>query len=115
MTEHHEQKVGHVVPMKLLLGVASALLVLTAITVYTATQVDLGGFNIWLALAIAMLKASLVCMYFMHLRWDSPFNLVVLMSSFIFVVLFIGFSLTDTSEYQPDMDPTFIKEPSQNQ
>jgi len=99
----HEEHVGHVVPIRLLVGVAAALLVLTVLTVYTATQIDLGRYNIWLALLIAFCKASLVCLYFMHLRWDSPFNAIVLISSFLFVVLFIGLSLTDTREYQPNI------------
>lgn len=99
----HEEHVGHVVPIRLTIGVGTFLLVMTVITVFTAKFVDLGGFNIWLALIIACAKASAVCLYFMHLRWDSPFNAIVLMSSFLFVILFIGLAITDTSEYQPEV------------
>ncbi|MGI9013733.1 MAG: cytochrome C oxidase subunit IV family protein [Phycisphaerales bacterium] len=102
-TQHTTHQVGHVVPIRILFGVAMALLVLTAVTVYTAQYVDLGRFNIWLALIIATVKASLVCLYFMHLRWDSKFNGIVLLSSIVLVFLFIGLALTDTDEYQPQI------------
>lgn len=99
----HHSEVGHIVPIRLLFTIGGALLVLTAVTVYTAEYVDLGFFNIWLALIIAGTKASLVLLYFMHLRWDSPFNAIVLISSIAFVLLFIGLALTDTAAYQHEI------------
>ena len=42
----------------------------------------------------------------MHLRWDSPFNGVVLITAFFFVALFIGLALLDSHSYQPIMKPT---------
>lgn len=109
MGEPHEEnsrageRVGHVVPVHLTVGVGAFLLVMTVITVYTATQIDLGSLNLWIALVIAFAKGSAVCLYFMHLRWDSPFNAIVLIAALLFVVLFIGIALTDTSEYQPEI------------
>jgi len=104
-SEHGHEQVGHVVPIKLLVGVGSFLIFMTIITVVQAKvpALNFGDANIWLALAIALVKASAVCLYFMHLRWDSPFNAIVLVSSLLFVILFIGFALTDTGEYQPDI------------
>lgn len=95
---------GHVVEPKVLLSVFGALLVLTVITV-AVRYIDLGQFNIWLALLIAVIKAGLVAMYFMHLRWDSPFNGIVLITSLFFVALFIGIAVLDSREYQPTLDP----------
>ncbi|HET6251247.1 MAG TPA: cytochrome C oxidase subunit IV family protein [Tepidisphaeraceae bacterium] len=89
----------HVTPPALLLGVYAVLVGLTILTV-AITLVELGDFNVWAALAIAVLKAGLVAFYFMHLRWDSPFNGIVLMISLFFVALFIGISVLDTKEYQ---------------
>ncbi len=94
----------HVVPVRLLLAIWGALLVLTIVTV-AVTRVDLGGFNLWLALLIAVVKASLVALYFMHLRWDKPFNSIVFVASLAFVMLFVGLALVDTKEYQPEMIP----------
>ena len=71
---------GHVVPLRLLVGVLVALLFLTVVTV-AVTYVDLGPVNLVVALLIALVKASLVLLVFMHLRWDRPFNAVVLITS----------------------------------
>ena len=96
--------VGHAVPPRVLLSVFGALMVLTVITV-AVTLVDLGSLNIVVALGVAVLKASLVALYFMHLRWDSPFNGIVLIASMFFVALFIGLAILDTREYQHTYDP----------
>jgi len=100
--DEHEEHV-HVVPLKLLVNILLALLVLTFLTV-AATWIDLGSFNIVLALAIALVKAAFVCLYFMHLRWDSPFNGLVLIVSLAFVTLFIGITLIDTGQYKPNIE-----------
>ena len=96
----------HVVPMKVLLAVWGALVVLTVLTV-AATWVDLGRFNLLLALAIATVKASLVVLYFMHMRYDRPFNAVVFVAALLFVALFVGITLIDTSAYQPELIPGY--------
>ena len=69
----------HVVPVKLLVGVITALLCLTVITVLAA-KIELGGpANVLLAMFIATIKASMVVAFFMHLWWDKPINALVLM------------------------------------
>jgi cytochrome c oxidase subunit 4 len=103
--EHHG--VGHVVSPKILIATAAALLVLTVVTVASA-KVDFSVFeltemNIIAALSIAVIKASLVCLFFMHLRWDRPFNAFVLIGSLAFVALFIWFAMTDSTEYKPQI------------
>ena len=54
--------------------------------------------NVWLALGIAVIKAALVAMFFMHLKWDSPFNGLVCIAAIFFVALFIGIAVLDTRE-----------------
>jgi len=100
--EAHEQP--HAVPLWVLGGVLLVLLVLTFLTV-AVTWVDLGSLNIWVALAIAVVKAALVGAFFMHLYWDAPFNGFILLASVCFVAVFIGLSLIDTSEYKPAEQP----------
>jgi len=95
---------AHVVPIPVLLAVFAVLIVLTALT-YAATFVDLGAFNIWIALLIAVVKGSAVALWFMHLRYDKPFYGVVLATSLLFVALFIGISLMDTLEYRVEYKP----------
>lgn len=95
----HKSGHVHVVPPKLLLAVYAVLLVLTVITV-GVTSFDLGDFNVWVALAVALVKASVVALYFMHLRWDSPFNAITLIAALFFVVIFIGVAVLDSREYK---------------
>jgi len=104
MSEHTQ--VGHVTSIKLLVTVWIALLFGTWLTV-TATYFDFGSWNIWIGLAIATGKALLVALYFMHLRWDKPFNAFVFMSAFLFLALFIGIALMDSGQYQVEMIPGY--------
>jgi cytochrome c oxidase subunit 4 len=103
-----------VVPLRLLVGVLCALLVLTVITV-AVTYVDLGPLNLVVALVIAMTKATLVLLFFMHLRWDRPFNAVVLIISLALVVLFMIFALIDSYQYQPTVIPGYAPDLPSNQ
>jgi cytochrome c oxidase subunit IV len=100
----HAQGHTHVVPPKILFGTFAALLVLTVLTV-AVTLVDLGPLNIWIALLVAVVKAALVALYFMHLRWDAPFNALILVSALFFVAIMIGTTILDTKEYKPNYDP----------
>jgi len=102
---HGEAHAGaHAVPRRVLLAVYGALLVFTAITVGVST-LNLGPFNIWVALMVAVIKGGLVVMYFMHLRWDSPFNGLILVSALFFVALFIGIAMLDAHSYEVNMLP----------
>lgn len=102
----HDTNVGHVVPVSVLVGTLTALLVLTVITV-RATDFNLGPLNIWIAMLIATTKAALVVLYFMHLRYDRPINAVVFIASLLFVALFITFALIDTAHYQEYVIPGY--------
>ena len=95
----------HAVPRRTLAGVYGLLILFTVITV-AISKVDLGQANIWAALLIAVIKGGLVAMYFMHLRWDSPFNGLILIVALFFVSLFIGLALLDSHSYEPQIKPT---------
>ena len=69
------------------------------------TGVDLGSFNLWIAMAIATVKATLVLLYFMHLRYDRPINAIVFVTALLFVALFVSIALLDTRAYEPGPDP----------
>jgi cytochrome c oxidase subunit IV len=101
-----DHNLAHILPLKLLLAVFGGLVVLTGVTV-AATWVDLGAGNLWLAMAIATLKAALVALFFMHLRWDRPINAIIFLGALLFVTLFVGMLLTDTSSYLPEMIPGY--------
>lgn len=91
--------VGHLVPYSTLVATAIALLVLTVITV-AVRYVDVGEFNIHIAIGIAIIKATLVALFFMHLRWDRPFNMLIFASCVLFVVLMMSFCVMDTTQYR---------------
>jgi len=93
---------AHPIPLWILFAVFTALMVLTFVTV-AATWVDLGEWNLWIAMGIATVKAVLVALYFMHLRYDNPFNAMLLCAALLFVLLFIGLTLMDTLAYQPEV------------
>jgi cytochrome c oxidase subunit 4 len=100
--EHHG--LAHTTPVSLLVAVLAALLVLTIVTV-AVTKVDLGSQgNLVVAMVIATIKAGLVVMYFMHLRWDRKVHLIVFLSSVLFVILFLSMAITDRGEYQQSID-----------
>ena len=102
---HHDDQIGHVVPVKFLVFICCILLFLTAVTVwisrYDFTEINIAEMGIILALGVATVKATIVGLYFMHLRWDRAFIGFIFVASILFVVLFIGIALTDTMEYQP--------------
>lgn len=93
---HHDHDGHHITPLRVLVGVLVVLLVLTALTVYTAINWNLGVMgNTLLAIAIATVKATLVCMYFMHLRHDNQMYTAALVTCIGLVLLFIGASIGD--------------------
>lgn len=75
-------------------NVLITLLTLTVITVAVA-RIDLGILNIVIAIGIATVKGSLVCLYFMHLKYDNKLNQVVFASAFAFLILFAALTLSD--------------------
>lgn len=101
--DDHGHGLSHIASTKVLLGTFGALMVLTILTV-TATSVDLGsGLNLLVAMVIATMKASLVCLFFMHLRYDKTLHTVAFLTALLFALLFVSFALMDSSEYQTDI------------
>jgi cytochrome c oxidase subunit 4 len=90
--------VGHLVPTSTLVAAGLALLVLTVVTV-AVRYIDVGEFNLPIALFVAVIKATIVILVFMHLRWDRPFNLLVMIGSVLFVLLMMAFTMMDVSAY----------------
>jgi cytochrome c oxidase subunit 4 len=83
-----------IVPVSTYLAVFAALMILTVITVWIST-IDLGDMNVVVALVVATIKAVLVLLFFMHLRHGSRLLWVVLGSSFFFLALLIGLTMSD--------------------
>ena len=85
----------YVVPVRTYLLVFSALLVLTAITVAVAFQHLGDPWNDVVALAVAITKASLVVIFFMHVKWSSPMVKLSVISAVVFLLLLFGITWSD--------------------
>lgn len=91
----HEQAAAHAASTRRYYVVWIALLVFTALTILVA-RVHLGhGLGVVVALAIAIVKASLVALFFMHLYDHGGANRIVLVTSVFFVVLLAGLVVLD--------------------
>jgi cytochrome c oxidase subunit 4 len=71
-----------------------ALLIGTALTVM-ARQVDLGAWNMPIAMTIAVVKTALVVLYFMHLRHAASLTWVVVLGAFLWVVVLFVLTFSD--------------------
>lgn len=79
---------------KTYLKVWIALLVFTGITVWVSYG-NFGDWNVFVAMLVATIKGSLVCLYFMHLKYDNRVNQVVFCSAFLFLAIFVGLTGSD--------------------
>ncbi|MGJ5819285.1 cytochrome C oxidase subunit IV family protein [Paludibaculum fermentans] len=99
---------AHITGPKTYGAVLLGLLVLTIITVQ-ASYVDFGSMNTVVALIIATIKASLVALFFMHLRHDK-FNAVIFVGGLLFLSIFIIWTMFDLGTRETIL-PSNLKEP----
>ncbi len=84
----------HVVSPKIYVAVFAALLVLTATTTAVAS-VDLGPWNTVAALAIALIKATLVVLFFMHVKYSPRLTQIVIGGGLFWLAILIVLTLSD--------------------
>ena len=85
----------HILPLSVYLKVGMALLGLTFVTVWISFY-NFGPLNLVVAMSVAAVKASLVALYFMHLKYDNKLYLVIFLSSLLFLATFIILTMFDT-------------------
>ena len=85
---------GHISPTSTYYGIFGALMVLTAVTVAVAF-VNLGSFNFPVAIGIAITKATLVILFFMHAKYSSTLTKMFVGTAFFFLFILLTLSLTD--------------------
>jgi cytochrome c oxidase subunit 4 len=85
---------AHVLPLRLYLGIFAALMVLTGLTVWVAT-IDLGAMNVVVALTIACIKALLVILFFMHVKYSSKLTWIYVAAGFFWFLILIAFTMAD--------------------
>ncbi len=84
----------HVVSRKIYFVIFGALMVFTGVTVWVANY-DLGRWNAIVALSIAVFKATLVVLYFMHVRYSSKLTWVFVGAGIIWLIILFAFTLSD--------------------
>ena len=84
---------GHISPKSTYYAVFAALMVGTAITVAVAF-VNLGSFNFPVAIGIAITKATLVILFFMHAKYSSRLTKLFVGTAFFFLVVLLGLTMT---------------------
>ncbi len=85
---------GHLSPKSLYYGIFAALMVLTATTVGVAF-VNLGAFNFPVAISIAIIKATLVILFFMHVLYSSRLTKLIIVTGFFFLGILFVLTLSD--------------------
>jgi cytochrome c oxidase subunit IV len=85
---------GHVTPIKVYIGIFLTLMVLTTVTVFVA-YINLGEWNKIVALGIASFKATLVVLYFMHVKYQSRLTKLVVVSGFFFLLILLSLTMVD--------------------
>ncbi|HXE62655.1 MAG TPA: cytochrome C oxidase subunit IV family protein [Bryobacteraceae bacterium] len=91
MSEHAEH---HIVPKRVYFLVFFALIVLTWVTTLVST-IDLGSLNIYVALSIAIFKASLVALFFMHVKYGTRLTKMIVMCGLYWLLLLLFIAMAD--------------------
>lgn len=85
---------AHITPVRTYFLVYLALLLLLALTIGLAF-VDLGFLNEVIAMTIAVIKATLVILYFMHVRGSSQLTKLFVFAGFFWLLILVSLTLTD--------------------
>jgi cytochrome c oxidase subunit 4 len=85
---------SHISPKSVYYMIFGALMVGTAVTVFAAF-IDLGFLNFPVALAIAITKATLVVLFFMHVKYASSLTKLIVASAFFFLLVLFVLTMSD--------------------
>jgi cytochrome c oxidase subunit 4 len=85
---------GHISPKSTYFTIFGALMVCTVLTVFAA-RTNLGNLNFPVALAIAVFKATLVVLFFMHVKYGSRLTKLIVGVAFFFLGILLSLTMTD--------------------
>ncbi len=85
----------HIVPVRIYIIIFLALMMGTGITVLAAFQNFPGALNVIVAMTIAVVKATLVVLYFMHVRYSARLIWVIVASALFWMGILFALTLTD--------------------
>lgn len=84
----------HIVSRRIYFAIFAALVVLTVVT-WSVAKLDLGKMNAVVALTIAVIKATLVVLYFMHVRYSSRLTWVFVGAGFFWLAIMVALTMGD--------------------
>ncbi|HSC45765.1 MAG TPA: cytochrome C oxidase subunit IV family protein [Candidatus Acidoferrum sp.] len=108
MAEHSEH---HVVSPKIYAAILVALLIFTVLTVQAA-KIDLGRWNIVLALVIATIKMTLVILFFMHGKYSPARTKLIIASGFFWLAIMLALTLADYTTRHPEPSRSQLVSPA---
>jgi cytochrome c oxidase subunit 4 len=85
----HHGELGHIVPFKTYVTVLSILIFLTIVTVWVS-QYDFGTMNMVVAMGVASIKALLVALFFMHLKYEHPLTWLYAAFPMLLLAILVG-------------------------
>lgn len=91
-----QEETHHILSYKQLGLILAILLVLTVVTV-GVSYMDLGFFNVPVALGIACTKVTFVLLFFMHLKYEGPIINLSFVGTVTFLIIMIGFTFWDVA------------------
>ena len=100
LTQDAEEGLGHILPLQVYLRTLGMLLGLTVLTVIVS-RFDFGSFNVIVALIVASIKALLVALFFMHLKFENRVILLFALYPVILLFLFVGSNVLDVVDRKP--------------
>jgi cytochrome c oxidase subunit 4 len=90
-TEHGS---SHIVPVRVYVLVFITLITMTWVTAYVST-IDLGRLNVFVALSIAIFKASLVILFFMHVKYGTRLTKMIVLAGLYWLILLLFIAMAD--------------------
>ena len=108
----------HIVSLKVYVVIFLALMVGTALTVWAGLQDFPGQLNVIIALTIAVTKATLVVLYFMHVRYSSRLVWIVFASALFWLAILFALTFSDywtRDWFNSQLDTTSRPAPSPDQ
>jgi cytochrome c oxidase subunit 4 len=90
----HTESSHHIVPVKVYVAVWLALIVGTVVT-WQVALIDLGRLNVVVALTIAVCKASLVVLFFMHVKYSPKLTKLVVICGVFWLAILLTMTESD--------------------
>lgn len=111
-SDNGHSELGHILPFKVYLNVLIALVVLTIITVGVSAKanfVEFGSWSIVIAMVVASIKAMIVALFFMHLKYENPVTWLYAVFPLFLLALLIGLVFIDNPFRMQVEKGTFVE------